>query len=168
MSVEKNRQQRTVKQNQNMEAEELHKDSKVNSQVLNVRQVFNKVRGPARRYEATTPNRCVQEWPDNINVYTDGSLYAAKVHWVAYGGAAARWPGRTGRTPCAAPPALTDRNGLHTAPSPPCSEVQTPRRESQHGKPRGARPRGLGDRSISHGARRHRLRDVQRTHRHTA
>ena len=77
-----------------MEAKQLYKEKNVDSEGLNARQVFNKVRDQITFKKLQMPSRCQEQAPKEINVYSDGSYLNGRRRTWAMGAAGVWWPGR--------------------------------------------------------------------------
>ncbi len=58
------------------------------------RQAFQAIKGVGGTFDFAMPDRCNEEAPRAINVYTDGSLTSSKAPEYGLLGAGAWWPGR--------------------------------------------------------------------------
>ena len=61
---------------------------------MSARQYMHLVRDSGNLQKWDLPTRCQEEAPDDITVYTDGSLINSRCHWWHLGGFGVWWPGR--------------------------------------------------------------------------
>ncbi len=78
----------------NLLAEHYYKEREIDSEGLNARQVFSRMRGPMPTDELTPPRPCSYEAPKEINAYSDGSLWYGRNGDWAMTAAAVWWPKR--------------------------------------------------------------------------
>ena len=67
---------------------------KVNANGMNARQAFLNVKQGTPKFEIPKVNRCTKEPPEEINVYSDGSLINTRTNSFKLAGAGVWWPNR--------------------------------------------------------------------------
>ena len=75
-------------------ADRVHDTYKINANLMNARQAFLNVKQGTPKIEIPKIKGCEKEAPEEINVYSDGSLISIRTNSFKLAGAGVWWPNR--------------------------------------------------------------------------